>query len=143
MTATISADHATIHARIIQPASWDLRSNPAGVSGIQLPYVDSRATHVYNQYTLQVDSGSGAGSESGTFSSTRDALKAHLAQNGVGSNVYYPMPLSQLDTFSKDKGTGLPNATAVSARVLSIPVHPGLSEADVHAVADAVKSFRG
>ncbi|MBI5226923.1 DegT/DnrJ/EryC1/StrS family aminotransferase [Candidatus Micrarchaeota archaeon] len=105
----------------------------AGVSGIQLPYADPHATHVYNQYTLQVDAGAAG----------RDALKAHLAALGVGSNVYYPMPLSQLDTFGKDKGPGLPNANLVSSRVLSIPVHPGLSEADVHTVADAVKSFRG
>ncbi len=99
----------------------------SGVKKIQTPFEDPRATHVYNQYTLQAKD--------------RDALKAHLQQNGVGSNVYYPMPLSQLETFGGKSGA--PVARRVSQRVLSIPVHPALSEADVHAVADAVKTFKG
>ncbi len=99
----------------------------AGVQTIRTPYTDARATHVYNQYTIQANA--------------RDALKQHLTQSGVGSNVYYPMPLSQLDTFGAKKGC--PGARRVSQRVLSLPVHPALSEDDLHTIAGAVKSFRG
>ena len=98
-----------------------------GIKKIQTPFEDPRATHVYNQYTIQCKD--------------RDALKAHLAQNGVGSNVYYPMPLSQLDTFGAKNGS--PIARRVSQRVLSLPVHPALSDTDLHTIADAVKSFKG
>ncbi|MBI2445154.1 DegT/DnrJ/EryC1/StrS family aminotransferase [Candidatus Micrarchaeota archaeon] len=100
-----------------------------GTAGIELPYADARATHVYNQYTLKV-----AGSK-------RDALKAHLQQSGVGSNVYYPMPLSTLETFGKTAGS--PTANRISAEVLSIPVHPALTDDELQTVGAAVKSFKG
>jgi len=98
-----------------------------GTPGVELPYADARGTHVYNQFTLKVRN--------------RDGLKAHLQQSGVGSNVYYPMPLSTLDTFGKKAGR--PTALDVSARVLSIPVHPALTDDELQTVAAAVKSFKG
>ncbi len=101
----------------------------SGLQGMTTPYADARATHVYNQYTLKIAGGK------------RDALKAHLQTQGVGSNVYYPMPLSTLDTFGK--GSGLPNANQVCAEVLSIPVHPALTDEELHTVATAVKGFKG
>lgn len=98
-----------------------------GTRGITTPFEDPRATHVYNQYTIQTPH--------------RDALKQHLAQSGVASNVYYPVPLSQLDTFGAKNPK--PVTRRLCSRVLSLPVHPALSEADLQTIAAAVKSFKG
>lgn len=97
----------------------------ADTRGIALPFEDPRATHVYNQYTIKTKN--------------RDALKEHLTKAGVGSNVYYPVPLSQLDTFGSKPGCAV--ARKLCSQVLSLPVHPALSNEEVHAIAAAVKSF--
>ena len=92
---------------------------------VEIPFGDPRCKHVYHQYTVKTKK--------------RDALQKHLADKGVGSGVYYPMPLHSLPTFNAQ--ADCPETEKLCAEVLSLPVHPSLTEADVRAVADAVKSF--
>ncbi|VVB68331.1 UDP-4-amino-4-deoxy-L-arabinose--oxoglutarate aminotransferase [Candidatus Norongarragalina meridionalis] len=92
---------------------------------VEIPFVDPRCRHVYHQYTIKTKK--------------RDALQKHLTEKGVGSGVYYPMPLHSLPTFNAQ--ASCPETEKLCAEVLSLPVHPSLTEADVQAVADAVKSF--
>jgi len=66
----------------------------------------------------------------------RDELREHLAAAGVASHIYYPRTLPRQPAFAT-AGTW-PHAEWASQRMLSIPVHPLLSDADVEHVADAV-----
>ncbi|HOI10649.1 MAG TPA: DegT/DnrJ/EryC1/StrS family aminotransferase, partial [Myxococcota bacterium] len=95
-----------------------------------LPSDDPDGRHVVNQFTLRVPG-------------RRDALRAHLAGRGIGTEVYYPEPLHLQPCFA---GLGLragafPHAERACAEVLSIPVFPELAEAQIDEVADAIRGF--
>lgn len=89
------------------------------------------STHVYHQYTLVIKDG------------RRDALKAHLAQQGIPSMVYYPLPLQEQEAFrSITRAAGsLENARACAYSVLSLPIHTELTREMQDEVIKAVKSF--
>ncbi len=80
--------------------------------------------HVYNQYTIRVPH--------------RDLVRARLAELGVGSEVYYPVPLHLQECFAYlgYKPGDLPASEAAAAEVLSLPIEPGLSEDDIATVVD-------
>lgn len=97
----------------------------AQLTGVVTPPVAAGAEHVYHQYTIRV-------------SGDRDAFVKALAERGVGSGVYYPVPVHRLPTFALE--LDLPNTERAAAEVISLPVHPSLSEADVIAVVEAVNA---
>ncbi|TSB23360.1 DegT/DnrJ/EryC1/StrS family aminotransferase [Streptomyces benahoarensis] len=73
----------------------------------------------------------------------RDALRDHLAERGVASHVYYPLPLPQQPAFAPyaPAGRRWRHAERAAARQLALPVHPHLTDAQVEHVADAVCAF--
>jgi dTDP-4-amino-4,6-dideoxygalactose transaminase len=94
--------------------------------GVVTPWQRPGATHVYHQYTLRV--------------LKRDAFVERLRERGVGTGVYYPIPVHRQQPFI-DLGYGdqsFPVSELLSEEVVSIPVHPGLSDEDVDAVIAAV-----
>lgn len=97
----------------------------ANVFGVVVPRVRPGATHVYHQYTIRVES-------------DRDAFAAALAERGVGSGVYYPIPTHRLPSFDLD--IELPETDRAAREVISLPIHPGISEQDLHTIADAVNT---
>lgn len=100
------------------------------VDGIVLPKEVKGAHHVYHQFTVRVKGG------------LRERLIEHLKQHGVGYGVYYPRLLydyQPLKRFAPPED--LPEARRASLEVLSLPVHPGVSEHDVRKIADIIKSF--
>jgi perosamine synthetase len=95
----------------------------AGVEGIAVPTVADGAVHVYHQYTVRV-------------ASDRNGVADRLAANGVGSGVYYPTPIHRLSSFNVT--LNLPETERAAREVLSLPVHPALSQLDVEAVIAAL-----
>ncbi|MDA7880842.1 DegT/DnrJ/EryC1/StrS family aminotransferase [Akkermansiaceae bacterium] len=83
---------------------------------------------IWNQFTLRVHG-------------KRDELKAHLLENQVGCEVYYPVPLHQQECFSHLKSGALPVSEKLSAEVLSIPIFGELGEQRRARVVEVVKSF--
>jgi dTDP-4-amino-4,6-dideoxygalactose transaminase len=73
----------------------------------------------------------------------RDALRAHLQERGVGSEVYYPVPIHQQSFYVNDLGyqQSLPETEQAASEVLSLPVHTGLSAADLETIVSAVNEF--
>jgi dTDP-4-amino-4,6-dideoxygalactose transaminase len=84
---------------------------------------------VYHQFTLLAD--------------RRDALKAHLAAAGIGSGVYYPIPLHRQPALERfvPAGLELPVAEAAARRALSLPMFPELEDGEVERVAEAAAGF--
>ena len=95
---------------------------------IEVPYVIPDVKHVYHQYTIKTQG--------------RDALQEHLKEKGVGSIIYYPHPLHLFDTLKDYPHGDLTNAEEVAKQVISIPVHPGLSQDDLDRIVDGVKSYK-
>jgi len=110
------------------------RSNAAYLSerlkGVVTPFVPKGCEHVYHQYTIRVPGGK------------RDALRTHLQSQGIGSEVYYPVPVHQQAIY-KTMGydISLPNTELASQEVLSLPVHPALTKADLDTIVNAVNEF--
>lgn len=103
----------------------------AGCEGVTTPYRAPGAEHVFHQYTLRVPAG------------LRDGLATHLKARGIPTMVYYPVPLHRLPVFeSLGHAEGsLPEAERACREVLSLPMHPHLTEAQIAYVAEAVTAF--
>jgi dTDP-4-amino-4,6-dideoxygalactose transaminase len=71
----------------------------------------------------------------------RDRLRTHLAERGVESAIYYPIPLSRQPALQGIAHAPTPNADAFCASALALPVHECLSDDDVGVVIDAVGTF--
>ncbi|HEY4137395.1 MAG TPA: DegT/DnrJ/EryC1/StrS family aminotransferase [Casimicrobiaceae bacterium] len=74
----------------------------------------------------------------------RDALRAALAARGIGSEIHYPVPDHQQPIMISSARPRLPMTEAACREVLSLPCYPGLADAQVDAVIDAVRfHYRG
>jgi dTDP-4-amino-4,6-dideoxygalactose transaminase len=98
----------------------------AELRGVVTPFVRPRVTHVYHQYTIRVRE--------------RDAFVERLKERGVGSAIYYPIPVHRQKPFIA-MGYGeqsFPVTDRLTEQVVSIPVHPALSDEEVSTVIEAV-----
>jgi dTDP-4-amino-4,6-dideoxygalactose transaminase len=105
-------------------------------SGIITPTVSLRTTHVWHQYTVRVT----LQQNPGDATLIRDQLIKELADRGIGSMCYYPVPLHQQKAFSGygyTKGS-LPISETLAREVISLPMYPELQEHQVKQVAAAV-----
>lgn len=96
-----------------------------------LPVVAPAARHVWNQYVIRVpDRG-------------RDALREHLAQQKIGTEIYYPVPLHLQECFaSLGYGPGsLPESERAAKETLALPIFPELTADEQHTVVRAIRSF--
>ena len=95
------------------------------------PWIDPANTSIYNQYTVRVP--------------RREALQAHLKECGIGSNVYYPLPLHLQPCFAYlgYREGQCPEAEKASREVLSLPVYPELTTSQLDEVIAAVRAFFG
>lgn len=101
------------------------------LKGVILPWEGEDYKHVYHQYTVRVTDGK------------RDALRTFLQENGVGSEIYYPAPVHKQDFYVDKLGYDitLPEAERAAREVLSIPVHPALSQANLDTIVARVNEF--
>ena len=90
------------------------------------------AGHVYHQYTLRLPAANGGAREE------RDRIRDLLAQAGVASGVYYPVPVHRQPAYRPYTASRCPNSERASDDMFSIPVHHSLSDAEVETVAQAV-----
>ncbi|WP_167143702.1 DegT/DnrJ/EryC1/StrS family aminotransferase [Canibacter zhoujuaniae] len=105
----------------------------ANVPGVTVPVVREGAVHVYHQYTIRVDA------------AERDRLQRALREeHNVGTGVYYPIPNHRLPSLEKfAPGLELPETEKAAAEVLSLPVHPSLSQADLDRIVSGVSAVLG
>jgi len=98
----------------------------AELQGVITPAVRPGVTHVYHQYTIRVRE--------------RDTFAERLKERGVGSAIYYPIPVHRQKPFVA-LGYGnqaYPVTDRLTEQVLSIPVHPSLTDGEVATVIGAV-----
>jgi dTDP-4-amino-4,6-dideoxygalactose transaminase len=98
---------------------------------IKIPVRAANSTHAFHQYTIQVEGIS------------RDDLKSYLAENGVPTMVYYPLPLHQQEAYKNlgfEKGD-FPVAESLCEKVLSLPIHTEMKVEDQDYIIETIKSF--
>jgi dTDP-4-amino-4,6-dideoxygalactose transaminase len=96
---------------------------------VSMPYVVPGMRHVYHQYTIRAP--------------RRDELRAFLNEQGVGSMIYYPVPLHRQGMYA-DLGLkegSLPESELAAKEVLSLPIYPEMSDEQIGIVASTVRRF--
>ncbi len=99
---------------------------------IKTPYRDKNATHVFHQYTIQINE-----------NINRDEVRKHLAEFGIESMVYYPLPLHKQVAYKKYNTTNEEFLVAdkLSSSVLSLPIHTEMNKEMVELICDKLKQI--
>lgn len=98
---------------------------------IGLPFQDPAAFHVWNQYSLRIGD------------NRRDALKAFLQQQGIGCEIYYPVPLHQQQCFQSKAcaKVSLPETERAAREILHIPIYPELKSDEQERVVETIERY--
>src|SRR5262245_58064985 len=96
---------------------------------VQVPARVPGLRHIFNQYVVRVR--------------RRDELRAHLAQQGAGTEIYYPVPLHAQKCFAylEHDAADFPQAQRAAAEVLALPIYPELTGAQLEHVVQQIASF--
>ena len=96
---------------------------------VRTPRAASGVRHIYNQYVIRAKD--------------RDRLRAHLAAAGVGSEIYYPIPLHLQKCFEYlgHKSGDFPLSEQAAAETLALPIFPELTETQLQYVVDTIGYF--
>jgi dTDP-4-amino-4,6-dideoxygalactose transaminase len=98
---------------------------------VTVPGDEPRGRHVWNQFVIRVAEG------------RRDALRAHLTKAGIGSEIYYPVPLHMQQCFAHlgwQKGD-LPQTELAAEETLALPIFPELTLDEQHTVVARIAEF--
>ena len=121
-------ERAATYDRLFQQ-SGIVEPGPYPKQGVVLPRIDPRGTHVFHQYVVRV--------------TRRDALKVFLAERGIGSEIYYPIPLHLqpcLQTLGYQTGD-LPESERAAHEVLALPIFPELTGEEQACVVATIAEF--
>lgn len=135
-----SLQAAVLEAKLPHLAEWSSKRREhaayydrafADVPEVRTPTIDAGNESIYNQYTIRAD--------------RRDGLQAHLKGKGIGSAIYYPLPLHLQPCFQYlgYREGACPESERAAREVLSLPVYPELTHAQQDEVIGAVRSFYG
>ena len=101
----------------------------SSVDGIRLPTIQYQNRHIFHQYVIRVRE--------------RDRLRTFLAEEGIGTDIYYPVPLHLQECYSflKYRRGDMPNSEKASGEVLALPIYPELTEDQQTQVVSRIKAF--
>jgi dTDP-4-amino-4,6-dideoxygalactose transaminase len=113
---------------------WEAAGAPAngtrgnGALDLYFPAV-STDRHIFNQYVIRV--------------AQREPLRAALRQKGIGTEVYYPVPLHLQECFAYlgHKVGAFPESESAAQETLALPVHPELTAEQARYVVDCIREF--
>ena len=94
---------------------------------LQLPRVHEQAEPVWHLFVVRTPD--------------RDALQAHLRAQGIGTVIHYPLACHRQPAYSGERWPALPIAERIQSDVLSLPMAPYLSTADIRTVAESIRTF--
>lgn len=103
----------------------------ASIDGINTPVRNTYSKHIFHQYTLQLDG------------IDRDGLHQYLAEQNIPSMIYYPIPTHRQKMFEAfgSETTNLPITDWLTDRVISLPIHTEMEEAQQKFICDAIVAF--
>jgi len=129
---------AVLLAKLPHLAAWSAKRREhaayytqalAGLPAVRPLVVAAGNEHIFHQYTVRVE--------------RRDELQAHLKAKGIGHAVYYPVPLHRQPCFASlgYREGSLPVTERAAREVISLPIYPELTRAQLDAVVAAIREF--
>jgi perosamine synthetase len=104
------------------------------LDGLELPYKENNVKHVYHQYVVKINK-----------TINRNKFMEYLSSKGIGCAVHYPLPVHKQPLYQKlgynDENVKCPVATEVSECVLSLPIHPSLTNENLEYIVEIVNDF--
>jgi len=120
-------------ARARNAAFYDAAFKRANLAGkvATPPPAPAGSRHIYNQYCIRTG--------------RRDELRARLGKEGVGCEIYYPLPLHMQQCFAYlgYKPEDFPESLRASRETLALPIYPELEESQLQYVVDSIRGFCG
>jgi dTDP-4-amino-4,6-dideoxygalactose transaminase len=126
------------------------------ITGIQPPYIAPYSYHVFNYYTIGVDSSSHqspitsyqspvTNHQSPITKLSRDKLQRHLNSKGIATAIYYPLSLHLQEIYKPlgYKAGDLPESEKAQEQVLSLPIYPELGEEQIEEIVKSINMFDG
>ncbi len=111
-----------------------LTNRLSSIKGLITPHLDQNVqNHVFHQYTLRVTP---------DFPLSREKLIEHLASRGIASSVFYPIPIHQQEAYRDYNHQRLPITELTSREVISLPVHPDLTDDHIKRIIAAFEELR-
>ena len=107
-----------------------LSTNLFGVQGIVLPNIIDG--HVFHQYTIRILS---------SAKILREEFQEKLREAGIGSSIYYPLPIHKQEAYKEHNMLLLPVTEKLAQEVLSIPIHPGVSLEQIGYISKTIRSL--
>lgn len=100
-----------------------------GIEGIELPF-ENKGRHIYNQFVIRIDQG-------------RDELKRYLTDQGIGCEIYYPVPLHVQECFRYlgYRPEDFPVALEAAAKTIALPIYPELRYEQIKYIVGKIGSF--
>jgi dTDP-4-amino-4,6-dideoxygalactose transaminase len=116
-------------ARQTNAQLYDRLFASAGIRQVQTPVVTKGVRHIFNQYVLRVE--------------RRDALRAFLTDKGIGTEIYYPVPLHMQKCFAYlgMRPEDCPESARAAAEVLAVPIYPELTAPQQEYVVQSIAEF--
>jgi dTDP-4-amino-4,6-dideoxygalactose transaminase len=126
---------AVLRARLPLLAGWTARRRQLAASyratlagaSVRVP-AEADSGHAYHLFVVRC--------------SRRDALARHLRERGIETLVHYPVPIPEQPAMAAVRPEPCPRATLACGEVLSLPLHPGMTDSQAADVAAAVREFR-
>ena len=102
-----------------------------GIEGIELPF-QSKGRHIYNQFVVKVERG-------------RDELRRYLSDHGIGSEIYYPVPLHAQECFQYlgYLPGDCPVSMEAAAKTIALPIYPELRHDQIGYIVEQIGAFFG
>jgi dTDP-4-amino-4,6-dideoxygalactose transaminase len=103
----------------------------ANIPQIKTPKRASTSEHIFHQYTIRIQDG------------RRDLLQTYLAEHDVPSMIYYPVPMHEQTAYTNvvRRRVPLTNTDKITNEVLSLPMHPDLTEEQINYICTQIKNF--
>ena len=101
--------------------------NLSGIKQVTLPELRAGNTHAYHLFVIRAE--------------RRDDLKAHLESHGIAALIHYPIPIHEQQCFPEYNSLHLPILERAVKEILSLPIHPYLTDEEVLFVVEKIKQF--
>ncbi len=102
-------------------------SSLRGVPGVVTPVERDNGRHIYHQFVVRVK--------------LREKLMKHLHARGIDTLVHYPTPIHMQGSFTEYRKAHLPNTERYMKEILSLPIHPFITDTEVNMVIRHIRSF--